>query len=90
MVFVLRLLPSYKVWQQRVVNLALLINLLVTIYACFVFGFSCIPFQANWDDDIPNSKCFSKDLIVIANQVNASKTDLVPFDENSCDFADLM
>ena len=87
MLFVLRLLPSYKVWQQRVVNLALLINLLVTIYACFIFGFSCIPFQANWDD-IPNAKCFSKDLIVIANQVNAGKTYLVPSDENNCNFAD--
>ena len=77
MMFVLRLLPSYKVWQLRVVLVAFALNLLVTAYTCFVFGFSCIPFQANWED-IPNPKCFSKDLIVITNQVNAGKHSNMP------------
>lgn len=72
MLFVLRLLPSYKKWQQRVVNFVFLVNLLVTTYTCVTFGVSCIPFKANWDD-VPNSKCFSKDVLVITNQINGGK-----------------
>ena len=72
MLFVLRLLPSYKTWQQRVVYLAFLINFLVTAYACVVFGISCIPFNANWDT-VPNSRCFSKDVLAVTNQINAGK-----------------
>jgi len=79
MLFVLRLLPSYKKWQQRVVNLAFLINFLVTAYTCVAFGVSCIPFNANWDT-VPSSKCFSKDVLVIINQTNAGKTYLSPSD----------
>lgn len=82
MLFVLRLLPCYKKWQQRVVNLAFLINFLVTAYTCITFGVSCIPFNANWDT-VPNSKCFSKDFLVITNQVNAGKTYISPFDQDS-------
>lgn len=73
MLFVLRLLPSYKKWQQRAVNLAFLINFLITVYACVAFGVSCIPFRANWET-VPNSRCFSKNLLVITNQVNAGRT----------------
>lgn len=72
MLFVLRLLPSYKKWQQRMVLVVFLVNFLVTVYTCIAFGVSCIPFEANWDT-IPNSKCFSKDVLVITNQVNAGK-----------------
>ena len=79
MLFVLRLLPSYKKWQERVVNLAFLINFLVTAYTCLMFGVSCIPFNANWDA-VPKSKCFSKDLLAITNQLNAGKTYLSPSD----------
>ena len=82
MLFVLRLLPSYKKWQQRVVNVAFLINFLATAYTCITFGVSCIPFKANWDT-VPNSKCFSKDVLVITNQVNAGKTYLSPSQRNS-------
>ncbi|KAL8896845.1 MAG: hypothetical protein Q9207_007510 [Kuettlingeria erythrocarpa] len=70
MLFVLRLLPSYKKWQQRVVYAMFLINFLVTLYTCITFGVSCIPFKANWDT-VPNAKCFSKDVLVITNQINA-------------------
>ena len=82
MLFVLRLLPIYKKWQQRVVYLAFLMNFLVTAYTCIAFGVSCIPFKANWDT-VANSKCFSKDVLVITNQVNAGKAYLPPSDQDS-------
>ncbi|KAL8890164.1 MAG: hypothetical protein Q9215_002639 [Flavoplaca cf. flavocitrina] len=69
--FVLRLLPSYKKWQQRVVCVVLLVNFAVTAYTCIMFGVSCIPFKANWED-VPNAKCFSKDLLATTNQINAA------------------
>ena len=78
MLFVLRLLPSYKKWQRRVVYVVFLMNFLVTAYTCIIFGISCIPFSANWDT-LPNSKCFSKDVLAITNQVNAGKTYLSLF-----------
>ena len=71
MLFVLRLLPSYKKWQQRVVVLVFIINFLAIAFTCVMFGVSCIPLMANWDDTVPNAKCFSKDLLVITNQINA-------------------
>ena len=49
-----------------------LVSFLATAYTCITFGVSCKPFKANWED-VPGSKCFSKDLIVITNQVNAGK-----------------
>ena len=70
--FVLRLLPSYKKWQQKSVYLAFAINFLVTLYACITFGVSCRPFRALWED-VPNSKCFPTNLLVITNRVNAGK-----------------
>ena len=82
MLFVLRLLPSYKKWQQRLVYLAFLVNFLVTAYTCITFGISCIPFNANWDT-VPNSKCFSKDLVVLTNQINGGTIYQSPFDDGS-------
>ena len=76
MLFVLRLLPSYKVWQQRVVVAIFLFNFLVTLESGIAFGISCIPFRANWDE-VPNSKCLPVDILVITNQVNASKSHLL-------------
>ena len=64
-------------WQQRVLNLTFLINFLVTAYTCIAFDVSCIPFNANWDT-VPNSKYFSKDVLVITNQVNVGKIYLSP------------
>lgn len=75
MLFVLRLLPSYKKWQQRVVYSMFLVNFVVTLYTCITFGVSCIPFKANWET-VPNAKCFSKDVLVITNQINAGKPPL--------------
>ena len=75
MLFVLRLLPSYKRWQKRVVDAMFLISFLVTLYSCIIFGLSCVPFKANWEH-IPGSKCFSKDLLVTTNQVNAGEGSL--------------
>lgn len=75
MLFVLRLLPSYKRWQKLAVDAMFLISFLVTVYSCVTFGVSCIPFKANWEQ-IPGAKCFSKDLLVITNQVNAGKRPL--------------
>ncbi|KAL9000111.1 MAG: hypothetical protein Q9169_001186 [Polycauliona sp. 2 TL-2023] len=36
-----------------------------------MFGVSCIPFKANWRA-VPDAKCFSKDLLAVTNQINAS------------------
>lgn len=63
------------------VNLAFLTNFLVTAYTCVMFGVSCIPFRANWDA-IPTSKCFSKELLEITNQVNAGKTKCLQSDQD--------
>ena len=73
LLFVLRLLPSYKKWQQNLVYGVFSVNFIVTAYTCITFGVSCRPFRANWMT-VPNSKCFSVDVIVITNQVNASKS----------------
>ena len=78
MLFVLRLLPSYKKWQRRVVYVAFLMNFLVTAYTCITFGISCIPFDANWDT-VPDSKCLSKDVLAITNQINSGKPCLCGF-----------
>ena len=72
MLFILRLLPSYKKWQQRVVNLIFIVNFLATVYTLFMLGFSCVPFQANWKA-VPNSKCLSKKVFVLTNQINAGE-----------------
>ncbi|KAI9696360.1 MAG: hypothetical protein M1820_008202 [Bogoriella megaspora] len=71
MLFVLRLLPSFKVIQRRIVYGVFLINFVITLFACLSFGLSCRPMKANWDA-IPNAHCFSKELLVITNQVNAA------------------
>lgn len=76
MLFVLRLLPSYKKWQQKVVYSMFLVNFVVTLYTCITFGVSCIPFKANWDTTITNAKCFSNQVLVITNQINAGKAPL--------------
>ena len=72
MLFVLRLLPAYKRWQQRVVISAFIINFLATAYTLFMLGFFCVPFRANWAT-VPNSRCLSKDVLVFTNQINAGK-----------------
>ncbi|CAO1601331.1 hypothetical protein XANCAGTX0491_004999 [Xanthoria calcicola] len=69
--FILRLLPSYKKWQQRVVYFVLLVNFVVTAYPCIMFGVSCIPFKANWEA-VPEARCFTKNLLATANQINAA------------------
>ena len=71
--FILRLLPSYKKWQQRVVYFVLLVNFVVTAYTCIMFGVSCIPFKANWEA-VPEAKCFTKNLLATTNQINAGGT----------------
>lgn len=71
MLFVLRLLPSYKKWQQKVVYVAFGINFAITMLAKINYGISCTPLQAAWET-IPGSHCFSKDLIVIVTKVNGS------------------
>ncbi|KAI4234516.1 MAG: hypothetical protein L6R40_006721 [Gallowayella cf. fulva] len=71
MLFVLRILPSYKRWQQKVVMLLFAVNFVVTAYACLMFGISCVPFRANWQA-VPDTKCFSKKILTMANQINAA------------------
>ena len=72
MLFVLRLLPSYKKWQRNFVNMAFLLNFLTTAYTCVAYGVSCMPFEANWKD-IPGSWCMSTDVVALTNQLNACK-----------------
>ena len=52
-----------------------ILSFLATAYTCITFGVSCKPFKANWED-VPGSKCLSKDFIVITNQVNAGINNL--------------
>lgn len=77
MLFVLRILPSYKRWQQKVVMLLFAVNFVVTAYACLMFGISCVPFRANWQA-VPDTKCFSKKILTMANQINAGNNPLMP------------
>lgn len=71
MLFVLRLLPSYKKKEARLIYVMFLVNFVISAFACLTFGLSCRPFKANWDA-VPSKHCFSKKLLVIVNQVNAS------------------
>ena len=80
LLFVLRLLPSYKKWQQYLVYCVFFVNFMVTLYTCIAFGIFCRPFKANWMT-VPNSKCFSIDVIVITNQINSSKSLVVGIPE---------
>ena len=73
MLFVLRLLPAYKKTQHKVVLMAFVLNILVTAYACVIYGVSCIPFDANWRE-MPGSRCMSVNVIVLTNQINAGKS----------------
>ena len=73
LLFVLRLLSSYKKWQQNLVYGVFAVNFIVTAYTCVAVGLFCRSFTANWMI-IPNSTCFSIDVIVITNQVNASQS----------------
>lgn len=72
MLFVLRLLPSYKKWQQKFIYVLFFMNFAITIIACATMGTSCIPFNAIWEK-VPGSRCFSKEHVVAASQVNGSK-----------------
>ena len=73
MLFVLRLLPSYAKWQPKVVYAAFFLSFAVTMIATIMYGLACIPFRAVYES-IEGSKCYSKDLLVIAAQVNGSES----------------
>ncbi|KAL9087210.1 MAG: hypothetical protein Q9159_003777 [Coniocarpon cinnabarinum] len=69
MLFVLRLLPPFKKWQQKVVYVAFVLNVIITIIATVSYGVSCIPFRAAWQE-VPGSKCFSKKVLVATQKMN--------------------
>ena len=69
MLFVLRLLPTFKRWQKWVTYAALCMNLAITIEIVISYGLSCIPFRAEWDY-VPDANCYSKDTLVIVSVVN--------------------
>ena len=69
MLFVLRLLPPFKKWQQKVVYVAFGLNLVITFVATISYGLSCIPFSAAWTNS-PGSKCVSKHVLVAIQQMN--------------------
>lgn len=72
MLFVLRLLPSYKKWQQRATYILFFLNFAASLVGLISFGLSCTPFEANWNE-VPGSRCYSKNLIAITNRVNSGK-----------------
>jgi hypothetical protein len=72
MLFVLRLLPSYKKWQQKIVYVLFFLNFAITAVACVTYGVSCIPFKAVYDTSVQGAQCFSKDRLVIVTQINGA------------------
>ena len=73
MLFVLRLLPPYKVWQHRTIYGIFVLNILITALASISYGVACIPFRALWVAEVPGAKCYSKKLLVLAARLNGSK-----------------
>ena len=73
MLFVLRLLPSYKTWQQYLIYVLFFLNFAVTLVGCVTYAVSCVPFKAVYDTSIKGAKCYSKDQLVIVTQLNASR-----------------
>ena len=69
MLFVLRLLPPFKKWQQKVVYITFILNVIITLIATVSYGVSCIPFRAGWEN-VPNAKCVSKNVLVATQKVN--------------------
>ncbi|KAI9727271.1 MAG: hypothetical protein M1828_006890 [Chrysothrix sp. TS-e1954] len=79
MLFVLRLLPPGKTWQQRLIFVVFFINFAITLIATVSYGVRCQPFRAVWDP-VPGSKCESIDIITTTGWVNgilACITDIV-------------
>ena len=72
MLFVLRLLPPYKKWQQRIIYANFFVSFAITLVANVSYGLACIPFRALWEP-VEGAKCYSKDRVVITAQVNGSE-----------------
>lgn len=72
MLFVLRLLPTYKRWQKHTIIVAFGVNIAIVLIGTVSYGLSCIPFEA-WYKPVPGAKCFSKHNLVITNQVNGGE-----------------
>ncbi|KAI9667146.1 MAG: hypothetical protein M1831_001323 [Alyxoria varia] len=70
LLFVLRLLPAYKVWQHRLVYVTFFLNFAITVVATVSFGIACIPFEGLWKKDLPGAKCYPLELLVLTQRVN--------------------
>ena len=46
MLFVLRLLPAFKQWQQKVIYGTMIINFAISLVATIIFGLSCMSLHA--------------------------------------------
>ena len=69
MLFVLRLLPPGKTWQQRVIFVVFFLNFAITMIATVSYGLRCRPFRAVWDH-VQGAKCESIEVITRTQQVN--------------------
>lgn len=72
MLFVLRLLPPYKKWQQRLIFFTFFLNFAITMIAAVSYGVHCIPFPAAYED-ASGGKCIPANVIVVTQQVNGSR-----------------
>ena len=72
MLFVLRLLPPDRKWQERIILFVLFLNFAITMIATVSYGVRCQPYIAAYEY-IPGATCFSNRVLVITMQLNASK-----------------
>ena len=78
MLFVLRLLPAFNQWQEKVIYGTMIVNFAISLVATIIFGLSCMPLRAFWDNDaqmnLPGSKCYPVSRRVLVQQVNGSES----------------
>lgn len=73
MLFVLRLLPPNRKWQERAIFVAFFFNFAITLIATVSFSLRCRPFAAIYKS-VPHATCVSERVLVITMQVNASES----------------
>ena len=74
MLFVLRLLPPGKKWATRVILGAFVLNFAITLEATIAYGLKCTPFNAVWDTNVKNAKCYSESVVTVTQEVNGGES----------------
>ena len=72
MLFTLRLLPNYKKWPRRVINVMFLLNFAITMIAVVSYGVKCIPLHAVWDGSA-KARCLPTNVNTAAQYTNGSE-----------------